>query len=360
MNKIVAALLAVLVAAPAWADGVIIKGNTTFDANYPEAYSGQSGSPAGFTVGGLASDPNAGLELKAKGSGVVSIPSPATFGSTITQTTAGPEAFLQYYTGGPLNWPTTTNGELNYLNATIDTTLGAPPNGFQQFYLDTILQGVVADPYEMNSLHLNTTVAPGATLNGSAHQSEARFDIYGTLSNTENTAKYFYVNNYSSGTINDVEGIKGSLNNYNTAAHSISVYSVVDCKAMGGGGSLPDFDYCVDNENPDGMVMNSGHYMTSNAQGNVPTVASCGTGCTLDATAQDTMGTVTEGASATGFVLTFGRSFLYDGNDWSPHCVVSSPNGAPFTGYSVTNASLTVTNASASGNKYTYLCMGAR
>ena len=83
MNKIVAALLAVLVAAPAWADGVIIKGNSTFDANYPEAYSGQSGSPAGFTVGGAASDPNAGLELKAKGSGVVSIPSPAMIGGTL-------------------------------------------------------------------------------------------------------------------------------------------------------------------------------------------------------------------------------------------------------------------------------------
>ena len=88
MNKIVAALLAVLVAAPAWADGVIIKGNTTFDANYPEAYSGQSGSPAGFTVGGAASDPNAGLELRAKGSGVVSIPSPATIGGTLGVTGA--------------------------------------------------------------------------------------------------------------------------------------------------------------------------------------------------------------------------------------------------------------------------------
>ena len=121
MNKIVAALLAVLVAAPAWADGVIIKGNTTFDANYPEAYSGQSGSPAGFTVGGAASDPNAGLELKAKGSGVVSVPSPATFGGTLGVT--GAATFSGTINGGTITLGTLgSNGGNTFLQANPSTT----------------------------------------------------------------------------------------------------------------------------------------------------------------------------------------------------------------------------------------------
>ena len=287
-------------------------------------------------------------------------PNPVVLGGKVTQNISGPLGFIQNYTGGPANWPTTSNGELNYWGSIIDTTLGNPPNVFQQIYLDTILQGGGTDSYEVNTLHTNTTIAAGTTLSGSAHQHEARFDNYGSMSNTENSGVYFYVNNYNAGTIGDIDGIKGTLNNYNATAHAISNYSVVRCNSVGGGGSNPDFDYCVDNENPDGMIMNAGHYVTKHAAGSTPTVASCGSGCALDATAQDTMGTITEGASATGFVLTFGRNFLYQGNDWKPHCVVSSPNGAPFTGYSITNAALTLTNASASGNQYSYICMGAR
>lgn len=72
----------------------------------------------------------------------------------------------------------------------------------------------------------------------------------------------------------------------------------------------------------------------------------------LDAHASDVAGTETEGSSSTGFTLTFGHS-------WSttPHCVVSSPNGATFTSYSASTTALTISNASASGNQYSYVCV---
>jgi hypothetical protein len=83
-----------------------------------------------------------------------------------------------------------------------------------------------------------------------------------------------------------------------------------------------------------------------------PTVSACGTSPSLSATASDTKGTITEGAMATGCTLTFGSAFTT-----APDCVISSANGAPFTGYTTNTAALTITNASASGNKYTYHCI---
>ena len=85
--------------------------------------------------------------------------------------------------------------------------------------------------------------------------------------------------------------------------------------------------------------------------GTAPVLSAAGTTPSLDATATDAAGTVTEGTTATGFVLTFNHSFAT-----APHCAVSSPNGATLTSYSVTTSALTLVNPSASGSKWTYWC----
>ena len=55
---------------------IVFQGQSTFDSNYPAAFSGSRGNPAGFTVGGGAADANASLSLSARGTGQVIVPSP--------------------------------------------------------------------------------------------------------------------------------------------------------------------------------------------------------------------------------------------------------------------------------------------
>lgn len=86
--------------------------------------------------------------------------------------------------------------------------------------------------------------------------------------------------------------------------------------------------------------------------GTAPTPSACGTTPSISSAATDTKGTVTEGTTATGCVVTFAVAYTT-----APDCVVSSPNGAGVTSYSTSTSALTIVNASASGNKYTYMCI---
>jgi hypothetical protein len=81
-----------------------------------------------------------------------------------------------------------------------------------------------------------------------------------------------------------------------------------------------------------------------------PTITS-GT-ATLDATASDVAGTVTEGTTQTGFTLTFFQAFAT-----TPHCTVTSPNGVSLTSYTPSTATLVVANASATADVFTYICV---
>lgn len=84
-----------------------------------------------------------------------------------------------------------------------------------------------------------------------------------------------------------------------------------------------------------------------------PALSSCGGGSpAVDSTASDVAGTVTEGTTATGCTVTFFKSY-----QTAPHCIVTSPGGFALTSYSTSTTALTLVNASASGNTYTYMCM---
>jgi hypothetical protein len=85
-------------------------------------------------------------------------------------------------------------------------------------------------------------------------------------------------------------------------------------------------------------------------QTTAPTITS-GT-ATLDAHASDVSGTVTEGTAQTGFTLTFHAVW-----QTVPHCTVSSPNGVTFTSYTPAQGTLTIANASATGDVFSYVCV---
>lgn len=85
--------------------------------------------------------------------------------------------------------------------------------------------------------------------------------------------------------------------------------------------------------------------------GAAPTITS-GT-ATLDATASNQAGTVTEGTAQTGFTLTFNTANPFS---TTPHCVVSSPNGSALTSYTPSTTTLVVANLTATGSSFTYAC----
>lgn len=89
--------------------------------------------------------------------------------------------------------------------------------------------------------------------------------------------------------------------------------------------------------------------------GTTPTLSACGTTPTLSVGANDTHGTITEGATATGCTLTFATARTNPAD-----CVVQAWNNssAPVLILNVTTAAITFTNASSSNQKYTYSCMG--
>jgi hypothetical protein len=75
---------------------------------------------------------------------------------------------------------------------------------------------------------------------------------------------------------------------------------------------------------------------------------------TLDATASNQAGTVTEGTAQTGFTLTFNATNPFT---TTPHCTVTSPNGASYTGYTPSTTTLVVANLTATGSIFTYACL---
>lgn len=87
-------------------------------------------------------------------------------------------------------------------------------------------------------------------------------------------------------------------------------------------------------------------------QTTAPALSACGGGSpAVDATASDTAGTITEGTTATGCTITFTTAYAT-----TPHCTVSNwaGNAQAVTLSACSTTALTVTNASGTGNKFTY------
>jgi hypothetical protein len=83
-----------------------------------------------------------------------------------------------------------------------------------------------------------------------------------------------------------------------------------------------------------------------------PELIDCGTnGPSLNETATDASGTITEGSGVSECTLKFRTAW-----PWTPACIVASPSGSALTGYRVTAAALTIINPTAARNRYTYHC----
>jgi hypothetical protein len=94
------------------------------------------------------------------------------------------------------------------------------------------------------------------------------------------------------------------------------------------------------------LISNLTTFVTASA------LSSCGTSPSISATATDIKGTITEGTTATGCTLTFLVAYAS-----APDCVISSPTGNTPTSYSTSTTALTIVNASATGDKFTYHCI---
>ncbi len=92
-----------------------------------------------------------------------------------------------------------------------------------------------------------------------------------------------------------------------------------------------------------------GQHLVGN--GPKPILSACGRGATLTSTASDIHGSIIEGSTATGCTLIFATAFAT-----APDCVVSSPTGSALTSYSTSPTALKLVNASATGDKFSYIC----
>ncbi len=100
------------------------------------------------------------------------------------------------------------------------------------------------------------------------------------------------------------------------------------------------------------FILSKGHLWSASTNVTSSALSGCGTSPAINASATDTKGTITEGTTATGCVLTFLVAYTV-----APDCVISSPTGNTPTSYSTSTTALTIVNISATGDKFTYHCI---
>ncbi|MEI6281981.1 MAG: hypothetical protein WCP82_04590 [Alphaproteobacteria bacterium] len=84
-----------------------------------------------------------------------------------------------------------------------------------------------------------------------------------------------------------------------------------------------------------------------------PTLSGCGTGSPA-VVGTNSAGVITVGTTATGCIATFATAYVS-----APACAVVSQTAPATTtpAYSVSTTAITITQASGSGNKYSYICI---
>lgn len=213
-------------------------------------------------------------------------------------------------------------------------------------------------PNEVNGDHSFVLIDAGVAYSaGTGENYEASTVNYGVVTGSLYQYLALYDNKVGA-TISGIAGIKSTYTNANTTAGSIAAWVGLECDGFsGGGGTIASDSACLKNTDPTARI--STYSYLSFRAASPPVVSGCGTSPSLDGFASNSTGVVTEGTNATGCTITFSTSFSVSGNNFTPHCVVSSPNGAVLSGYSVSVFALTITNASASGNQYSWFCTGS-
>lgn len=221
------------------------------------------------------------------------------------------------------------------------------------YFLQRQYGGTATLTGEINGFHAAFTDVAGITLNNSMENFEAS-DFYVTAHN--GVTSYLALHNFgSTGSSGVVNGFIAGLTNSNTTANSIVTWGAFDCQSMGGGGSLPQHNYCVNNQDPLQLIMTKGHLQFF-AQFQ-PTLSGCGTSPSMDGYSSNSQGVVTEGTGATGCTITWATF-----DPWSiglnPHCDVTSPNGSALISYTPTTATMTIVNLTGSPSpaKYKWSC----
>ena len=117
-------------------------------------------------------------------------------------------------------------------------------------------------------------------------------------------------------------------------------------------GTLRKIVYSGSSAVPNIMADNIGSGNLACSSTTTPPTITAGT-ATLDTNATDLSGVVTEGSAQTGFTLAWGGGVT---KNTTPHCIVVSPNGTPFTSFTVSATTLTVAHPSATGDVFAYSC----
>ncbi|CAM6001451.1 unnamed protein product [Sphagnum balticum] len=266
-----------------------------------------------------------------------------------------------------------TGGEIYSINEF------APTDAYDTFYLGSsnavsqlTISGVQFSYSQGNVIHATTTSFNQLTLTG---------NTFGAWGETSTTGGTYYAVNIGPIGIDSLVTITG--NNFSPATPTAS--NTIDGIAINGGTVAVTGNTIRNTNAPITFTTGSGNSGNFTLKGNAtdnttgplsfvnatvspahvvgdnsdnsfdkpsgPTLSGAGTSPpALPASANDNIGTVTEGTSATGFTLTFGTAFTV-----APRCTVSSPSGILFS-YSASSAALTVTHASANGDTFVYRC----
>jgi hypothetical protein len=347
-------LLVALLAVAGGAQAQSISGNGGgISGNPPIPTPGSFALLSGATFTGPVNTTNAaGYQIQ--GSQVLNLLSNQTSPILSPETQNGPDAAAVYIPAPIVSGYNATAGLSTYANmyTTNLTVTGTVTNhyGMRESTVNVINGGAGYLNAELNE-EKSFIVYPSGFQSLTGENKEINIENYGTLDQQYGLLVNPF--NESTGTISYYTGVYLIPWNFNTTAGAWQQYVGISCQPQSGSGAALSADFCLFNQDKNGVIGTVGHLSFRPDQGQ-PTLSGCGTSPSLDSRGSDMAGNITEGSSATGCTLTFNVPFKLS----APHCMISSPNGAPFTGYTTSQTQLAITNASASGNIYSYICTG--
>jgi hypothetical protein len=172
-----------------------------------------------------------------------------------------------------------------------------------------------------------------------------------------NNASYFRINSSTIGAVIDSTqsgtGVARDINFRVSNVNALTLAQSTLLATFGGAVTIPGTLGVTGNVGigvtPVSKLQVSGHIGTA---GSIPAVSACGTSPAITTGSTDTAGEITQGAIATGCVITFAAAYPR-----APFCVVTSEAGLAFS-YIVAAGTITITNIGAlSSTKANYHCI---
>jgi hypothetical protein len=131
-------------------------------------------------------------------------------------------------------------------------------NYWENMNSQVFMNGPGIDNSEVNVIHAFYTCQSGCNSQAGGNEDfEASFGNVGTVANF--TQYLAASTNYPTGIMGNVLGFNALLVNNNSAAGSVTDWTAYHCSAIGGTGSPPANDYCLQNSDPNGSISTAGN-----------------------------------------------------------------------------------------------------